>query len=146
MLLKPCDVGDNKVILKRVFCMLGLVTSGMCTCSFGVAPTSLVFIKTVLGGTPFGNHMDMAPFVNVPTFGMCNAPSNPAVQAATAAAFGVPTPAPCTPVLVAPWIPGPVTTMIGQMPSINMMSKLMCAFGGVISPIMSGQYKVMIQK
>ncbi len=127
--------------------LLALVTSGMCTCSFGVAPTALNFIKTVFGGSLIaGNNMDFVPMLNVPTFGMCNAPSNPAVISATAAAFGVPTPAPCIPLLVAPWIPGPVTTMITYLPAINAMSTLMCGYGGVIKPILPGQFMVMVQK
>ena len=40
---------------------------------------------------------DFVPLTNIKTFGMCSSPFNPAVQAATTAADGVFTPAPCVP-------------------------------------------------
>ena len=124
--------------------MLHLGTGTMCMCAFGLAPTVLNAIKTELSTTPGANNMDMAPMMNIPTFGMCTAPTNPAVISATAAAFGVPTPAPCIPMLVAPWMPGPVKTMIMNMPAINQVSTLMCMWGGVITPTVPSQFKVMV--
>ena len=125
--------------------MMHLGTGTMCVCAFGVAPSVLNVIKTELSGNlPGGNNLDMAPILNVPPFGMCNAPSNPAVIAATSAALGVPTPAPCVPVLVGPWLPGPVKSLITMLPAITSISMLMCAYGGVITPTVPGQFKVMI--
>ena len=49
------------------------------------------------------NMLDFEPTTNVPTFGLCNSKTNPAVIAATSAALGVHTPAPCLP---APYCPG----------------------------------------
>ena len=46
---------------------------------------------------------DFVPMLNIPTFGMCMSPANPAVQAATTAAQGVFTPAPCVPATADPW-------------------------------------------
>ena len=66
------------------------------------------------------------------TFGMCSNPANPAVIAATAAALGVPTPAPCVPVIPTPWMPGCPTVLVCGKPLLNNTSKLMCAYGGVI--------------
>ena len=125
--------------------MMHIGTGVMCMCTFGLAPSVLNVIKTELSTMPGGNMSDMAPFLNIPPFGMCTTPSNPAVAAATAAALGVPTPAPCIPAIPAPWIPGPTKTMIVKMPSINLMSSLTCAFGGMIKPVVPGQFKVMIQ-
>lgn len=125
--------------------MMHIGTGVMCMCSFGAAPSVLNVIKTVMSTTPAGNMMDMAPFMNIPPFGVCITQSNPAVAAATAAALGVPTPAPCIPVIAGPWIPGPVTTMVSNMPTINLMSTLMCAYGGVIKPVAPSQTTVMIQ-
>jgi len=119
-----------------------VVAGAMMTCSFGVAPSALVVLpanKTMVGGPPAANIMDFKPMVNIPTFGMCNTPSNPAVASATAAALGVLTPMPCVPVTTAPWVPGAPTVLIGNMPALNNSSKCMCAYGGVISITSPGQ-------
>ena len=102
-----------------------------CSCSFGAAPCPLVvesqstvFACNLLAATIMDN-----TFI---TFGMCDTPSNPAVAAATAAALGVLTPAPCTPVIAVPWGPGSPGVFIANKPALNHTSKLMCSFGGVI--------------
>ena len=114
----------------------------MLQCSFGVAPSSLMVLPTnrVLGSTPIANIMDTIPFVNVMPFGMCSSMANPAVAAATAAALGVLTPMPCTPVPAGPWVPGVPTVMVGNMPAVDSNCKLMCAFGGVIQITVPGQF------
>ena len=114
-------------------------------CSFGAAPSTLVVLPTnkVLATTPAANIMDNKPMVNVPPFGMCMSPSNPTVAAATAAALGVLTPMPCVPVTTAPWIVGSPTILIGNMPTLDSNSKLMCNWGGVIQIVAPGQFKVM---
>ena len=119
-----------------------VVNGAMMQCSFGVAPASLVVLPTnreMVNSQPAANIMDHIPLVNIPTFGMCNAPSNPAVIAATSAALGVPTPAPCVPVTPAPWMPGSPTALIGNMPALNDTSKCMCTWAGVISITFPGQ-------
>jgi hypothetical protein len=114
-------------------------------CSFGAAPSTLVVLPTnkVLATTPAANIMDNKPIVNIPPFGMCMSPSNPTVAAATAAALGVLTPMPCVPVTTAPWIVGSPTILIGNMPTLDNNSKLMCNWGGVIQIVAPGQFKVM---
>jgi hypothetical protein len=84
---------------------------------------------------PVATIMDNVPMKNIMPFAMCNSPSNPAWIAATAAKLGVPTPVPCTPVIPAPWIPGSPTVMIAGKPALNNMSKVMCAWAGVISVV-----------
>lgn len=118
----------------------------MLKCSFGMAPSSLVVLPTnrVTTQTPDANIMDYIPFVNILPFAMCQSPSNPAVAAATAAALGVLTPMPCTPMTAAPWAPGCATVMIGNQPALNNSSKLMCSFGGVIEITYAGQATVNI--
>lgn len=118
----------------------------MCACSFGMAPSSLVVLPAnkVLTQTPAANIMDNKPMVNVMPFAMCTSPMNPMVIAMTAAALGVPTPAPCIPNTVAPWAPGSPTVMIASMPALNNSSKLMCMWGGVIQITMPGQMTVMV--
>ena len=114
-------------------------------CSFGAAPSTLVVLPTnkVLATTPAANIMDNKPIVNIPPFGVCMSPSNPTVAAATAAALGVLPPMPCVPVTAAPWIVGSPTILIGNMPTLDNNSKLMCNWGGVIQFVAPGQFKVM---
>ena len=50
---------------------------------------------------------------------MCISPANPVVAAATTAALGVLTPQPCIPITIAPWLPGAVTVLTGNKPSLN---------------------------
>ena len=88
---------------------------------------------------PAANIMDNIPMVNIPTFGMCQSPSNPVVAAATAAALGVLTPMPCIPATVAPWSPGASKTMIANMPALDNSCTLNCMWGGAISFSQAGQ-------
>lgn len=117
-------------------------TGAMMQCSFGAAPSSLMVLPTnrVLTGTPVANIMDMVPFLNVLPFGVCTSMANPAVAAATAAALGVLTPMPCTPVPAGPWVPGVPTVLVGNMPAVDMNCKLMCSFGGVIQLTAPAQF------
>ncbi|HMY21489.1 MAG TPA: DUF4280 domain-containing protein [Polyangium sp.] len=114
-------------------------------CSFGAAPSALLVlpVNKVLQSTPMANIMDNKPFVNILPFGVCTSMANPMVAAATAAALGVLTPMPCIPVIPAPWVPGVPTVLIGNMPALDMNSKCMCAYGGVISILAPGQFVVM---
>jgi hypothetical protein len=113
-------------------------------CSFGAAPSTLnvLPINRVLTGMPVANIMDGKPFLNVLPFGMCMSMANPMVAAATAAALGVLTPMPCLPMTMAPWVPGVPTTLIGNMPALDMNSKLMCSWGGVIQILAPGEFQV----
>lgn len=108
-----------------------VVQNTVCMCSFGMAPATvmvssqpLVKIQGQLAATILDNKF--------PTFGMCSCPANPTVASATAAALGVLTPMPCTPAIVAPWVPGCPTVLVGKKPLLNSSSKLMCMYGGVI--------------
>ena len=125
---------------------MGLVacTGANMMCTMGAAPSALMVLPVnhVLGATPIANIMDNVPFLNILPFGVCMSPANPAVAAATAAALGVLTPMPCTPMPVAPWVPGVPTVLIGNMPTLDMNSKLMCAYAGVISIVNPGQVQV----
>lgn len=118
----------------------------MLTCTFGAAPGSMMVLpmNLVLTGVPDANIMDNKPMMNVLPFGMCMSMSNPMVIAATAAALGVPTPMPCIPMTMAPWVPGSPTVLLGNMPALNNSSKLMCMWGGVIGVTMPGQFTVAV--
>ncbi|MFT6778219.1 MAG: hypothetical protein ACJAV1_002156 [Paraglaciecola sp.] len=113
-------------------------------CSFGVAPSVLnvLPINRVMEGTPAANIMDFIPIMNIAPFALCNSPSNPVVIALTAAAFGVPTPAPCIPVTVSPWIAGNPKVLLANSPILTDDSQLNCMWAGVISIKQAGQVVV----
>jgi len=115
-------------------------------CSFGLAPGMLnvLPVNRTMTAMPIANIMDNKPFVNIAPFGMCNSMANPAVASATAAALGVLTPMPCTPVVAAPWVPGSPTVLVANMPALNNSSKCMCNFGGVIQIVNPGQVTIQV--
>ena len=116
-------------------------------CTMGMTPSTLIVLpknRVMAESKPAANIMDFVPIVNIPPFGMCKSPANPAVAAATTAALGVLTPMPCTPVTPAPWAPGSATVMIANFPALNNTSKCMCAFAGTISITNPGCTKEMI--
>ncbi len=124
-----------------------VVSGAMLMCSFGIAPSTLNVLptnKTMAAGPPAANIMDQKPFVNIPPFGLCQSLANPAVASATAAAMGVLTPMPCTPVIPAPGAPGSPPVLIANMPAVNNTSKCFCAYAGVISVTFAGQVTVQI--
>ncbi|MBL8744137.1 MAG: DUF4280 domain-containing protein [Myxococcales bacterium] len=109
----------------------------MLTCSMGLAPS--VFVATpkpgmlMVLGTMHGATIDQITPANVPPFVMCRSQANPAVAAATAAAMGTPTPAPCIPNIVSPWAPPAATPTQSSLPTATVNSRCNCAFGGSIS-------------
>ncbi|MBV8915258.1 MAG: DUF4280 domain-containing protein [Acetobacteraceae bacterium] len=116
-------------------------------CTFGMAPAVLSVLpinRTTCGKQVAANIMDHIPLVNIMPFGMCITPSNPMVASATAAALGVLTPMPCIPMTSAPWIPGAPTVMLGGQPMLDMTSKCMCNWGGVITIVSPGQMQTTI--
>ena len=124
-----------------------VVMGAMAQCSFGTAPATLVVAdptRPLVSNMPAANIMDFAPMANLPTFGMCNTPSNPMVASATAAALGVLTPMPCVPATAAPWVPGAPTTLIGSMPALHNGCQCMCMWGGVIAITNPGQTQSMV--
>jgi hypothetical protein len=119
----------------------------MMQCSFGVAPSSLVVLPTnrvMTNMVPDANIMDHIPMVNIMPFGMCTSVANPTVAAATAAALGVLTPMPCIPATPAPWVAGAPTVLLGNFPSLDNVSQLMCMWAGVITFVDAGETTVEI--
>ncbi|HEX7682899.1 MAG TPA: DUF4280 domain-containing protein [Trinickia sp.] len=117
------------------------------TCSFGAAPAVLVVLpnaRVLVEGRPVATIMDHVPLVNIPTFGLCSAPANPAVAAATAAALGTPTPAPCVPATAAPWLPGVPTVLAGGLPVIDNACVCACTWGGSVTVALPGAVKTMV--
>lgn len=111
-------------------------------CSFGVTPSTLIVLpinRCMTSSMPAATIMDNVPIANIVPFGMCTSIANPTVASATAAAMGVLTPMPCIPVIPAPWAPGAPTVLLGGIPSLDNVSKCMCAWAGVISIVNPGQ-------
>lgn len=109
-------------------------------CTGGLAPSLLLVVgKRPMCPTPAANIMDNKSMANIPPFGMCTLPANPAVAALTAAALGVLTPAPCIPLPSAPWMPGNPKVLIDNFPTLTSESTCMCGYGGMISVVFAGQ-------
>ena len=125
---------------------MAVVVCGACLkCSFGVAPSVLCTLPTkrvLISGLPIATISDCVPLLNIKPFGMCMTITNPAVAAATAAAFGVLTPMPCMPIIPAPWISKNPTVTSGMTPLLHQGDICMCAYGGVISITSPGQFTV----
>lgn len=125
---------------------IGVVNGAILQCAFGAAPSPLKVLpiaRVLCGGQPAASIMDNVPMLNITPFGMCSNPANPMVAAATAAALGVLTPMPCIPITAAPWVPGNPKVLIGGKPALTNSCKLMCAYGGVISIQVPGQFTVL---
>ena len=123
-----------------------VVMGATCKCTFGMAPCSLIVtsqMKEIAGGKPVATIMDFNA-ANMPTFGMCMSIANPAVAAATAAALGVLTPAPCARIPMGPWIPKQPTKLVANKPVLSMSCSCMCPYGGQIMILNPGQTKVLV--
>jgi hypothetical protein len=96
-------------------------------CDFGVAPAGLIV-------EPAANILNIIPIVNIPPFVLCESPMNPEVIALTLAALGVPTPAPCLPIVVDPWV-APSTVLMDGMPVLTEGAFCECLWGGTIDLI-----------
>ncbi len=124
-----------------------VVNGALLQCSFGSAPGSMIVPpkEPVMADAPAATIMDNIPATNIPPFGSCNTPSNPAVAAATSAALGVLTPQPCVPATAAPWVPGATAVIIGTFPALNDSSTCICSYGGVIKVNFAGQTAVEVE-
>ena len=102
-------------------------------CSMGIAPSLLIVepLGVFANDLPAANILNTIPFVNIPPFGLCTSPANPVVIALTAAALGVPTPAPCLPLVVAPWV-APSAVLMDGIPVLTEGAFCPCVWGGSI--------------
>jgi hypothetical protein len=78
----------------------------MLQCPFGVAPSTLIVnsqVTALASSKPIATIMDNKPMANIPPFGMCSCPANPATVKPPPVMFA---PAPCVPVITAPMGPG----------------------------------------
>ncbi len=126
---------------------LQVVMGATCACTFGTAPVPLKVLpikRPLAENRPVACILDIIPFLNIGPFAMCNSMANPVVAAATAAKLGVFTPMPCIPVPTGPWLIGCPTTLINNIPALSQDSKLICAWGGIISIQNPGQFTVQL--
>jgi uncharacterized protein DUF4280 len=111
-------------------------------CDMGVAPAVLTVTPgpphNALAPVPLAVITDFIPLTNIPTFGMCNSPANPAVIAATSAASGVFTPAPCVPATADPWAP-PEPVLVSGVPAFDQKATCQCLWAGTITVAVPGQ-------
>ncbi|HET6873223.1 MAG TPA: DUF4280 domain-containing protein [Acidimicrobiales bacterium] len=127
-----------------------VVDGAMISCSMALVPAPVPLNCAVpptlvtAGGMPAATVMHFAPMVNIPTFGMCNSPTNPQVIAATAAALGVHTPMPCIPATIAPWEPPSESVMLAGMPALTNSATCMCMWEGEITIVEAGQVQVQV--
>ncbi len=125
-----------------------VVATGTATCTMGTAPAPIKVTsqgKVLAGGKPCGTIADAQGMANVGPFGMCTSLANPAVASATAAALGVLTPQPCTPVPAGTWIPTKPKILVGGKPCLSNDCKMICGYAGSISIVNPGQVKVTAQ-
>src|SRR3982751_622648 len=125
-----------------------VVNGAQIKCDKAVPPGTAVLAVLPANGVDAGNMsaatiMDFTP-TNISTFGMCNTQTNPAVAAATSAALGTPTPAPCVPVIVGPWSPGAAKTTVGGFKVLTKDSTCKCAWMGEVSVQSEGQVKASV--
>jgi len=117
-------------------------TGAVMMCTFGAAPSTFAATPRMVQTSYMdaGVIMDNIPMTNIPPFGVCMSLANPQVAAATSAALGVLTPQPCLPVFPAPWAAGAPTVMISNIPALDNISTLNCAYAGVITFTAPGQF------
>jgi hypothetical protein len=119
--------------------MAVLVANGaQIMCDMGTIPSVL----TVMPGPPhvaaapvpgvlLAGITDFVPLTNIKTFGMCSAPTNPAVIAAKG-------PAPCVPATTTPWSP-PQIAADSATPAFDQTATCQCMWAGTITVVNPGQ-------
>ncbi len=117
------------------------------SCSMGAAPSKLIVARPNITAPklPAGNIHDSKPIKNIPPFGLCKAPSNPAVQAIIASSSGATTQAPCLPALAGPWSPGAKKVTVDNQPALHDGCKLTCQWSGNIKIDDPGQTVVEVK-
>lgn len=111
-------------------------SNAVMACSFGASPSKLTVLPApmvLVEGQPAAVISDIKPVVNMASFGMCSAPTNPVVEKATIAKAGVLTPMPCVPNVTSSWTPGVPLVQVGGQPAVNATCTCTCAWLGVIT-------------
>lgn len=109
-------------------------------CSFGTVPSNLVAPpsnRVTASEQPAATVIDYIPTSNIPPFGLCTSPSNPAVYSSG--------PQPCVPLTTSPWSPGSKKVTMSGKSALDSNSRCMCNWAGVITVLNPGQQKVDVQ-
>lgn len=123
-----------------------VVTGGTALCTFGTMPGVIsagAQKKVLIEGKPAATILDFNAQCITP-FGLCTTLTNPAVQAATAAALGVLTPQPCAFMPAGTWRPSKLTVQAGGSPVLTTECQGNCIYGGCIAVTNPGQSKVIV--
>ena len=117
-----------------------VVVGALVECDQGGAPCPLVVVPDAGAAEPAGSvaSVDHHQLTNIATFGTCRHVSNPAVAAATAAAQGVLTPAPCVPMVAQRWEDTTGGASVGGVPLLASDSSVSCQYGGTITVANAG--------
>ena len=124
---------------------LQVVNGARTQCTMSPAPGQLIVLpvhRRTAGGQPAANVADHVPITNIAPFGPCMSLAYPPTAAATAAANGVLTPAPCVPNTASPWAPGSAVVTIGNLPALRQTDTCQCVWGGTITIVDPGQVVV----
>jgi len=108
---------------------MAIISAGnLCKCSFGTIPIPLAStnVSVQVENTPVLTPTDTSSIVS---FGLCNTPSNPAVQVI----FGAPVPAPCVANIITPWSNPKMNVLACGKRVCTDKSTCMCMYGGVIT-------------
>ena len=118
------------------------VVGATCKCPFGsvcpivVLPTTNVFIS----GRQCVRMPNAQAIVNIPSFGMCNNPGNPAVIEIPP---GIIIPTACIPNITNPnWLTKKFNVKVCGQPVCSDGDMCMCSYGGIITIETSGQFSV----
>lgn len=104
-------------------------------CNEGSAPSQLVAGGSTgeINGKPVASINDHQGSQNIPPFGLCRTTKNPEVAAATAAAKGTLTPAPCVPAIDAPWQISEPRVYLKDNTALTSACRCCCRWGGTIT-------------
>lgn len=135
---RNCSFGRSSMNPRRP-----VIAGAKLSCTFGIGDAVLTPTPIPPMDAPGGIHlatvMDCVPLVNIPAFPLCNAKTNPTVIMATAAAFGTPTPAACSPVIEDTWHPPSILIAKGGVPALTPLSTCRCKYFGIIRITDPGQ-------
>lgn len=110
-------------------------------CTYGLVPSNLVAPPTNrvhTSNTPVATILDHMSLSNIPPFGLCTSPMNPAVVTS-----GIPQP--CVPIIPSPWISSSRKVMMSGNLALDSNSRCMCAWAGVITILYAEQQKVIMK-
>ncbi len=116
-------------------------------CTFGMAPSSLVVLptnKVFTDMVPDANIMDHIPMTNIMPFGMCMSPSNPRSPPRLPRRWACSLPCPAFRQRPRRGLRARRTVLLGNMPTLDNVSELMCMWGGVITFVTPGEMTVMV--